>query len=189
VPDAKEEGRRNVKRFILLWVATLSIAGSAPLWASSDLSQAARAKIEDDLYRKLTPMVGVFDYVAFKLDRDGTVTLLGQVHDAGVKQRAEVDAKKAEGVKQVRNQIEVLPPSSSDEGIRRSLYQAIYGQTGFSRYKQQPVPPIHIVVKNGSVVLEGMVANQQEYAQVNSAVKSVSGVGSVKNNLRIEQRG
>src|SRR5262245_5639818 len=181
--------RRNVKRFVLVWSAALSIAGAAPLRASSDLSQAARARIEEDLYRKLTPMVGVFDYVAFKLDGDGTVTLLGQVRDDSLKQRAEVDAKKADGVKQVRNQIEVLPPSKTDEQLRQSLYQAIHSQKAFSRYKQQPAPPIHIVVKNGSVVLEGMVANRQEYADVNSAVKSVSGAGSVKNNLRIDQEG
>jgi BON domain len=176
-----------MKRFMLVWVAALIIAGAVPLRGFSDLSQAARAKIEDGLYRKLTPTVGVFDYVAFKLDGDGTVTLLGQVREESLKQRAEVDTKKAEGVKQVRNQIEVLPPSKTDEQLRQSLYQAIYGQKAFSRYKQQPTPPIHIVVKNGSVVLEGMVANRQEYGQVNSAVKSVSGAGSVKNNLRVDQ--
>lgn len=177
-----------MKKIILALAAAIGIAGAVQLAtaAPTDLSQAARAKIEDDLFRKLTPIVGVFDYVAFKLDADGTVTLLGQVREAAGKQRVEAEAKKTEGVKQVRNQVEVLPASAADEKLRQSLYRAIYEQSGFTRYKQQKVPPIHIIVKNGSLVLEGAVITQQEYAQVNSAVKSVSGVASVKNNLRVD---
>ena len=175
-----------MKRLMVAWAAVFVIAGAARLAAFTDLSQAARAKIEDDLYRRLTPSVGVFDYVAFKLDADGTVTLLGQVKETPTKQRVETEAKKAEGIKQVRNQIEILPASSADEKLRQSLYRAIYEQKGYTRYKQQTIPPIHIIVKNGSLVLEGAVVNQQEYNQVNSAAKSVSGVTSVKNNLRID---
>lgn len=175
-----------MKRLMVVWAAVFVIAGAAQFAAFTDLSQAARAKIEDDLYGRLTPLVGVFDYVAFKLDADGTLTLLGQVKETPTKQRVEAEAKKAEGIKQVRNQIEILPASSTDEKLRQSLYRAIYEQKGYTRYKQQKVPPIHIIVKNGSLVLEGAVINQQEYNQVNSAVKSVSGVTSVKNNLRID---
>lgn len=175
-----------MKRLMVVWAAVFVIAGAAQLAAFTDLSQAARAKIEDDLYRRLTPLVGVFDYVAFKLDADGTLTLLGQVKETPTKQRVEAEAKKAEGIKQVRNQIEILPASSADEKLRQSLYGAIYEQKGYTRYKQQKIPPIHIIVKNGSLVLEGAVMSQQEYNQVNSAVKSVSGVTSVKNNLRID---
>jgi hypothetical protein len=99
-----------VKRFILACAATIGIAGAVQLTmaASTDLSQAARAKIEDDLFRKLTPIVGVFDYVAFKLDADGTVTLMGQVRETAGKQRVEAEARKTDGIKQVRNQVEVL---------------------------------------------------------------------------------
>jgi hypothetical protein len=168
------------------WAAVLVIAGAVQLAGFTDLNQAARAKIEDDLYRRLTPLVGVFDYVAFKLDADGTVTLLGQVKDPPTRQRVEAEAKKAEGIKQVRNQVEILPASSTDEKLRQSLYRAVYEQKEYTRYKQQAIPPIHIIVKNGSIVLEGAVINQREYNQVNNAVKSVSGVSSVKNNLRID---
>jgi osmotically-inducible protein OsmY len=174
-----------VKRSILALIVAVAVAGSSfTILALADLNQAARAKIEDDLFRKLTPSVGVFDYVAFKLDADGTVTLLGQVREQSLKQRVEQDAKKIEGVRQVRNQIEVLPSSRSDEEVRRSLYNAIYGQG--SRLKKQTIPPVHIVVKNGAVILEGVVANQKELAQVNTAMKGVSGMVSVKNNVRID---
>lgn len=178
-----------MKRFFLAWVVAVAIVAvpSVPSHAATDLTQAARAKIEDDLFNRLRPLVGVFDYVAFKVDADGTVTLLGQVREQALKGRVEQEARKADGVKTVRNQVEVLPSSRTDEQLRQSLYKAIYEQTGFPRYKKETIPPIHIVVKNGAVTLEGAVADQKEYAQVNNATKSVSGVASVKNNLTIDK--
>jgi hyperosmotically inducible protein len=48
-------------------------------------------------------------------------------------------------------------------------------------------PPIHIIVKNGSVTLEGIVANALEYAQVKAAANNIPGVLAVQNNLKIEK--
>ena len=151
-----------------------------------DLTREQRARIEQALLHELTPTIGVFDYVAFQLDATGTVRLLGEVRDAPLKAHVAEDTKKVEGVKRIKNEIEVLPISPTDDQIRRAVYTAIYSQTGFERYTQPAVPPVHIIVKNGSVRLEGIVANKVELAQVNAAAKSVPGVLSVKNNVRIE---
>jgi len=48
------------------------------------------------------------------------------------------------------------------------------------------VPPIHIIVKDGHVTLEGVVANQGDKNLVNIRANAVPGVFSVTNNLRIE---
>ena len=83
---------------------------------------------------ELAPLVGVFDYVAFKLAADGSLTLFGQVREPRVKTHVEEDAKKVPGVTRVLNRIEILPISPSDDNIRRAVYNSIYSQTGFSRY-------------------------------------------------------
>ena len=176
-----------MRRLILTCITFFLIGGTATAGlAGADLTREQRARIEGELLRKLTPTVGVFDYVAFLLDAQGTVTLLGEVRDSTLKSHVAEDATEVEGVARVRNQIEVLPPSPTDDQIRRAMYNAIYSQTGFERYTQRAVPPVHIIVKNGSVRLEGAVANKLELAQLEAAAKGVPGVLSVKNNVRID---
>jgi hyperosmotically inducible protein len=48
------------------------------------------------------------------------------------------------------------------------------------------VPPIHIIVKNGNVTLDGVVANEADKNIAGIQANSVSGVFSV-NNLRVEK--
>ena len=175
-----------MKKLILTCAVLFCIATAT---AAADLTREQRAKIEKQLLSELSPTIGVFDYVAFQLDEKGTVTLLGQVRDPNLNEHAEEDARKVEGVARVRNQIEILPVSPSDDQIRRAVYTAIYSQNGFERYVQRAVPPVHIIVKKGSVRLEGNVANKLEYAQVEAAVKGVPGVFSVTNNVRIDAAG
>ena len=175
-----------MRRLILVCISVFLAGAAVSMSAAADLTQEQRAKLETAILRELTPSVGVFDYVAFQLEANGTVTLLGQVRDANLKKHAEEDTKKVEGVARVRNQIEVLPPSPTDDEIRRSMYNAIYSQTGFVRYTQRAVPPVHIVVKNGSVRLEGAVATRLEYAQLEAAAKGVTGVLAVTNKVRVD---
>jgi hyperosmotically inducible protein len=176
-----------MNKFIIA-VLTLFLAGAAATTtlAGADLTREQRAAIERNLLRELMPTVGVFDYAAFQLDAQGNVTLLGEVREATLKTHLAEDAKKVEGVKRIKNQIEVLPLSPTDDAIRRAMYNAIYSQTGFERYTQRAIPPVHIIVKNGAVRLEGAVANKIELAQLNAAAKGVTGVLSVKNNVRID---
>ena len=175
-----------MRRLVLACISVFVIGAAVSVSAAADLTREQRAKMENALLRELTPTVGVFDYVAFQLDEKGTVTLLGQVRDANLKKHVEEDSKKVEGVARVRNQIEVLPPSPTDEEIRRAMYNAIYSQTGFARYTQRAVPPVHIIVKNGSVRLEGAVATRLEYAHLEDAATGVPGVFAVKTNVRVD---
>ena len=56
------------------------------------------------------------------------------------------------------------------------------------RYATQAVPPIHIIVENGNLTLEGVVANEMDKRIAYSQARGVSGVFSVTNNLRVESR-
>jgi len=135
------------------------------------------------------PYYGVFDDLAFRVE-GGTVTLLGAVTRPVLKSDAEKATKSVEGVTQVVNNIEVLPLSPMDDQIRMAVYRAIYGNPSLStRYGFRAVPSIHILVRNGHVSLEGVVANQADKNLVNIAANGVPNVFSVQNNLQVENSG
>lgn len=128
----------------------------------------------------------VFDNIAYRVD-GSLVTLLGQVTQPILKEDAENAVKGIQGVTHVNNEIEVLPLSPMDNGIRRAEFQAIYGDPDLrDRYGLQAMPSIHIIVKNGNVTLVGAVANEMDKAISGLRANSVSGVFSVTNNLRVD---
>ncbi len=132
------------------------------------------------------PFYSVFDNLSFKLE-DGTVTLYGQVSRPTLKSDAKRVVEKVAGVEGVVNKIEVLPLSNFDDRIRLATYRAIYRQPGLDRLALQAVAPIHIIVRNGNVTLEGVVPNKSDSARAFIAANGVSGVFSVTNNLRVEK--
>ncbi len=132
------------------------------------------------------PFYSVFDNLSFKLE-DGTVTLYGQVSRPTLKSDAKRVVAKVAGVEEVVNKIEVLPLSNFDDRIRLATYRAIYRQPGLDRLALQAVAPIHIIVRNGNVTLEGVVPTKSDSARANIAANGVSGVFSVTNNLRVER--
>jgi hypothetical protein len=82
--------------------------------------------------------------------------------------------------------LDLMPVSPMDDQIRRAEFRAIYRDPAPQRYAFGPVPPIHIIVRDGQVALEGVVANQGDKNLVNIRANAVPGVFSVTNNLRIE---
>jgi hyperosmotically inducible periplasmic protein len=134
----------------------------------------------------LLPYYGVFDNLQFKVEPGGKVTLLGQVRKPTLKSDAERAVKGIEGVDTVDNQIEVLPLSPNDDRIRLRVYRTIYRTPSLERYAIQAVPPIHIIVKNGNVTLEGVVASTGDKNLANIQARTVPGVFKVTNNLRVE---
>ena len=133
----------------------------------------------------MLPYYNVFDNLTFRVE-DGTVILSGAVTDPVLKSDAEHVVKRLEGVARVTNEIEVLPLSPFDNRIRWSTYRAIYAYSPLQRYAMGVVPSIHILVKNGHVTLEGVVANEQDKQLAFVRANGVPFVFSVTNNLRIE---
>ncbi len=129
----------------------------------------------------------VFDNIAYRVD--GTqVTLMGQVTQPVLKDDAGNAVKGIDGVTSVDNQIEVLPLSPMDNGVRMAVFRAIYGDPDLGRYGLQAVPSIHIIVKNGNVTLEGAVMNEMDKDLANIRANGVGGVFSVTNHLRVDSK-
>jgi hyperosmotically inducible protein len=162
-----------MKRFILL---LLPLA----LFAASDLTKEVRHELV------MLPYYGVFDNLSYRVD-GSKVTLFGQVREPKLKDDAGKAVKSIEGVTAVDNQIEVLPVSGNDDGTRLAVYRAIYSKPTLQRYQMGAVPPIHVIVKNGDVALEGVVANEMDKNVAGIAANGVSGVHKVVNNLRTDK--
>ncbi len=167
----------------LLAVVTLGMAQDAPRDQPSAKSQERVVKeVRHELL--MLPYFGVFDYIAFKVE-GYNVTLLGQVVRPVTKSDAEGAIKHIEGVEKVDNQIEVLPPSSMDDGLRLQLYRAIYGYPALEKYALGVQKPIRIIVKNGHVSLEGVVDSDADKNLVGVRANGVPGIFSVANNLQV----
>ena len=147
-----------------------------------------RTRVEKEVRHELVmlPYYSVFDNLSYRVD-GGTVTLMGQVTRPTLKSDAGNVVKKIEGVERVNNEIEVLPLSPDDDRIRIAVYRSIYGEAALNRYVHQAVPPIHIIVKNGNVTLEGVVSNQTDRNLAEIRAKSVSGVFGVTDHLQTEK--
>ena len=136
----------------------------------------------------MLPFYTLFDNLEYKVE-GSKVTLMGEVVRPTLKDDAANAVKHVRGVETVDNQIKVLPLSPMDNQIRRAEYRAIYSQPNLQMYAMQSVPPIHIVVDNGHVTLEGVVAKQADKDAAGIAANSVPNVFSVTNNLRVENSG
>lgn len=167
---------------------TMSLSGpqeKPELLVSPDPAR-ARARLERHVRHELImlPYYSVFDNLAYRVD-GYKVELFGQVVRPTLKADAERVVMALEGVEQVVNNIEVLPVSPNDDRIRRRVYRAIYSNSVLQKYSLQSVPPIHIIVKNGNVTLEGVVDSEMDRNLANMQANGVSGVFKVTNNLRV----
>jgi hyperosmotically inducible protein len=177
------------KSFLFTLLVSALVISMAAQGNREALSPKGIDRIVKEVHHELVmlPFYGVFDNLAYKVDPDGTVTLLGQVARPTLKSDAENVVKRIEGVERVVNNIEVLPTSINDDNIRRAVYRAIYGNSVLSQYQLRAVPPIHIIVKNGNVTLEGVVARTMDKQVAGMQANQVSGVFSVTNNLQVEE--
>ena len=175
--------KRNLKVLVVLSL----IFAAAPLVSAQPQPQnPAELRIQREVRHELLmlPYFGVFDNIAFQV-HGGTVTLLGQVSRPSLKSDAQNAIKHIEGVDQVVNQIEVLPTSPMDDGLRIRLFRAIYGFPSLEKYDLGVQKPIRIIVNNGHVTLEGVVDNDADKNTAGIRANSVSGVFSVTNNLQV----
>lgn len=155
---------------------------SSPGSNRGDLSNQVRHELV------MLPYYTIFDNLNYRVDGN-VVTLFGQVVDPVLKSDAGNVVRRIEGVARVDNQIEVLPLSPMDNQIRFAAFRAIYGYPTLQRYAMGALPPIHIIVKNGNLTLEGVVANEADKNIAGIRANGIFGVFSVKNDLRVENHG
>jgi osmotically-inducible protein OsmY len=179
---------------------------------SSTWSQEDTLRIAKEVQKRLAGLTnyGVFDWITFGF-HGKTVVLKGFASRPTLKSSAGNVLKAIPGVESVDNQIEVLPTSPNDDRIRAAVYSRIYTQPSLRKYNanQGSVaqamrpggrsvawmaggitndPPrgfhaVHIIVKNGNVILYGAVNNESDAAIAGMQANSAPGVFSVDNDI------
>lgn len=170
-----------MKQALRVFALTMAAVLALPAAAGPEMT-----RIEAQIRKEIVtlPYYSLFDHITFKVD-NGKATLMGKVNRPTLKTSIERVVKDVEGVTSIDNRIEVLPLSPNDDRIRADVYRAIYYNPMFSRYAIQAVPPIHIIVENGDVTLEGVVNSESEKDVAGLRANGVPGAFSVTNNLRV----
>jgi BON domain len=185
-----QSGTRRVAAVLFAFVLVLSAASAvfaAPPTAPVD-SPDYQAWLTNQVRHELVmlPFYSVFDNLEYRVE-GSKVVLMGQVVWPNLKNDAGYAVKHIKGVQAVDNQIEVLPLSPMDNQIRRAEFRAIYSRAPLQMYELRSVPPIHIIVNNGHVALEGAVGSQADKNLAGIVANEVPGVFSVTNNLQVEK--
>jgi hyperosmotically inducible protein len=148
------------------------------------------SQLQKKLARQLAyDRVGYFDnsfnYLALSV-KDGVVTMSGDTMWDVPKDDALAIVARTPGVKDVVNDVRVLPVSGFDDSIRVRTARAIYRDSVLGKYATDPAHPIRIVVDNGHVTLYGTVENTMDKTIAGIRASSVPGAFSVENKLVVD---
>jgi hyperosmotically inducible periplasmic protein len=186
-------------RRIAIWPALLALllamvmssirgqttAGKSPVKSEDNRSSSLSREIHHQIL--VLPFYSVFDSIDFTLE-GRKVTLTGQVLRHTLKENAEGAVKNIEGIAVVVNHIEVLPASPADDDLRRAVYRSLYEDPTLARYGVQNMPPVHIIVKNGRVALEGSVESLSDKNTAGARVAAVPNVAGIRNDLVVRSK-
>ena len=164
----------------VLALALVAASSAQAAQAIADSAVAATVVHSINTYPRFT----IFDDVNIGVD-NGLVTLTGKVTMPFKRDEITARVERLDGVREVRNDIEVLPVSIYDDELRRKVARAIYGNSAFWQYAAMVNPPIHIIVERGRVTLTGVVASEVDRAMARSLATGL-GEMSVVNALRTD---
>jgi len=133
----------------------------------------------------MLPYISEFDFISFTMT-GGKVILTGWTVRQINRSSAYNVVKNLAGVDQVTNNIDVLPLGAMDMRIRAGVRASLQGV--LRRYFWGSGSAIKIVVKNGDVILLGIVNDQPDKDLANLKANSVPGAFKVFNMLRIDSK-
>ena len=164
----------------LLLVASVALASTVQPTERKDLQVFRDIANSVERYTQFT----IYDDVNAGV-KDGVVTLTGKVTMPYKRDEIAKRVAKIDGVREVRDQISVLPVSTFDDQLRYRIARAIYRNSNFWNYAIMANPPIHIIVENSRVTLTGVVTSEVDRALARSLANQF-GVLSVKNELKTD---
>jgi hyperosmotically inducible periplasmic protein len=145
------------------------------------------AQLDRKLYYDRVGYDVAFNYITASVE-NGNVTLIGDARMQVAADSALALTGRMPGVKDVFNDIRVAPTSIFDDQIRVKALRVIYRDPVLSRYAIDPARPIRILVENGHISLDGVVATQMDKNVAGIRANQVFGAFSVKNNLEVAKK-
>lgn len=114
----------------------------------------------------------------------GTVFLRGKVDNDAAKGAAEEIAKGIDGVKSVKNELQVVAPS--DKKMVEAKDDDLTKQVKARLNNDARLKKVDVRVDNGVVTLQGKVANIADSARASQLARGIPGVRAVKNDVTFD---
>ena len=181
-------------RFVLTMCTALIIGGALVSGSASALGKADEKAPMTDSWLTAKTKIALFADSRIK-GRDinvetaqGEVIIRGKVDSDAAKQAAEGIAKGVDGVKTVKNELQVVAPSKreatddKDEAITKRVNEQLEKDAALKK------AGIHAQTNAGVVSLSGEVADMMTSAHASWIAWQVSGVKSVKNDLTVKEK-
>jgi hyperosmotically inducible periplasmic protein len=197
---------RTLRLIVSLCALGLIVVAGGPAAAQDETAQAVTAKVRRALAR--VPYYGVFDLVAFKVDR-GVVTLQGYAHRSALRREVEDMVRRVTEL-DVKNEIEILPVSNDDDRIRWEVYRRVYTDDFADKYvaggtseirlevfnmarfpgmEPYGTYPVHVIVKHRRVALIGSVASEFDKNSLLIRAKQTVNTLGLEDQVSVRTRG
>jgi osmotically-inducible protein OsmY len=177
VKDASRAGARNV-----------DAKGVRVDWLESALSRAVGqrgAPTDDEISaavgRRLSNDVRIGAQLPSVRVDGGDVTLAGNVTDLRAESASHEDTLRVRGVRQIEDRMTALPVlRESDATIEKQALAGIYDDVAAPDSRN-----VRVVATNARVILQGVVASQEDKKIIEDDVDEVPGVVAVENDLKV----
>jgi osmotically-inducible protein OsmY len=166
--------RRSAKEGLLSAILLGALlAASAPV-AADDVTDSSITSWVNEALRH-DPLVPASEISVST--QEGVVTLSGRVDNLAAKNRVDRQASKIRGVREVLNELNVAPSPLSDADIVYAVRRRILNNATIVSQR------IVVTSVDGSVTIQGEVANWSEAEEAALLASAVAGVKNVKNEL------
>jgi len=181
-------------RYVLTLCTALVIGGALITGSANAVGKADRKTPSHDTYLTAKTKIALFadervKGSAIKVETtQGAVMIRGKVDSDAAKQAAEGIAKGIDGVKSVKNELQVVAPSKreaidvKDDAITVRVNKQIAKDSHLKK------AGIHVQTNAGVVSLSGEVQDLMTSAHASSSAWQVPGVKSVKNDLTVKEK-
>src|SRR5512143_2253581 len=181
-------------RTVLTFCTALMIGGALLTGSANALGKADEKTPINDAYVTAKTKIALFADARVKGSEinvetnQGAMMLRGKVDSDTAKQAAEGIAKGIDGVKSVKNDLQVVAPSKreaiddKDEAITKRVNEQIAKDPSLTK------AGIHAQTNAGVVSLTGEVQDLMSSANASSIAWQVPGVKSVKNDLTVKEK-
>jgi osmotically-inducible protein OsmY len=127
-----------------------------------------------------------FEDINFKID-NGVVQLSGTVVKLGLIDKIFDNIIWISGIRYVENNLKMAQVSPGDDNLRTKILDALQTNIRLTPYFSSPTPSFMIIVDAGRVTLKGVVGSEADKLAAEQVTRSVFGVKSVDNQLKIAQ--
>jgi hyperosmotically inducible protein len=181
-------------RTVLTFCTTLMIGGAFLAGSANALGKADEKTPINDAWMTAKTKIALFADARVKGSEiniesaQGSVVIRGKVDSDAAKQAAEGIAKGIDGVKSVKNELQVVAPSKREAIDDKDAAITIRVNEQIAKDAHLKDSGIRAQTNAGVVSLSGEVADLMTSAQASWKVWQVPGVKSVKNDLTVKEK-